>query len=320
MDQFPACDLFCLHEPSALTLLWEQIDQGNALDAQLYASVLASFTRCTLDEVSRALQGMARPPKPVLSAVLVATGLRSGFAAKLALLDLPNLHAEQSRWAFFTPHVPALVPNEPSSMTIFVAIGNHQQARIAAGKHYARMLELLLVDTQSRYTFTYAFAACRSGSEEADARARTVEVFRQSLSERYLPPNASVELLADLQTDVALPNVKGLSIILALHAICATKAGADLMLLSEFNDSASWLNVFHMIEALTKDSRQPHMVSGRRPDHGAGKGAAGHVQTRLFNVLFRTLIPLVTVRDSSAVLKLAQINTWRAPLGSVVLP
>src|ERR1035441_9110581 len=47
------------------------------------------------------------------------------------------------------------------------------------------------------------------------------------------------------------------------------------------------------------------------PATGAGKPVAGHAATRAFNFLFRLLIPEVTARDSSSVLKVATAGSFR---------
>ncbi len=278
-----------------------------------YEEILDSF-EYPADEVFAAVRRIARPPRPVLSAVIVATGLRMGLAGRLAKLRSAHLQREISRWKFFSA-ASALPNTSPQRYIVLTPVNDyaHQKPRILAGKLTARIFEAVLGHGDGlSFHFVYALPACRPGTVPAKEREKLATLVRATIANTYLPERVRVTVLDDLYSDVWLPNLKGLPLILALRKLCSISSDDDVLALSEMNDSASWLNIVHLAAALPQQS--PALVTGRRPIIGAGKPVAGHAATRLFNCLFRFLIPNVTVRDSSSVLKIATVASLRAIL------
>lgn len=309
VDTWPDGPLFGATPETGLMALWRRIDAMAAIDHETYQEILGTLQLPTSEVVSAARQ-ILRPPRPLLSAVMVATGLRMGLGLRLAGLRNPHLARESSRWKFFGGLAPRSRP--PRRYIVLTPLNNyrHQKPRIAVGKLTARMLEVMVGHSDpASFHFVFALPVCRPGTPEAEERQDLAALVRATLSSAYLPPRASVSILDDLHTDIELPNLKGLPLILALRRLCADHSPSALLALSEMDDSASWLNIPYLADATTPQG--PALVTGCRPMLGAGKPVAGHAATRLFNSFFRFAVPNVTAHDSSSVLKVATVASMR---------
>jgi hypothetical protein len=310
VDIFPVGALFATASVGRIMALWQRVDAMSNINRETYEEVLCTF-QYPADEVLAALRQIVRPPRPLLSAVIVATGLRMRLADRLARLGCPHLRRESSRWEFF-----GRADGLPTPLRRYIVVTplnnySHQKPRIVAGKLTARMLEVVLGhDDGSSFHFVLVLPVCRPGTVQAEERQQLETLLRDTLAASHMPAGVTTSILGDLNTDVVLPNLKGLPIILALRQLCRTCAGDDVLVLSEMNDSASWLNIPYLVAALP--SQVPALVTGHRPIIGAGKPVAGHAATRLFNCIFRFLVPNVTARDSSAVIKVATVASMRA--------
>jgi hypothetical protein len=310
VDISPVGPLFATTEVGGIRTLWQRIHTMSNIDRETYEEILRSF-QYPPDDVIAAVTQIAGPPRPLLSAVMVATGLRMGLADRLAKLGCSHLRRESSRWKFFGRT--AGLRTAPRRYVVVTPLNSyqHQKPRIAAGKLIARILEVALGrDDSSSFDFVFVLPVCRPGTVESEERQKLEVLVQATLAASHMPAGVTTSILDDLYTDVWLPNLKGMPLILALRQLCRTRAGDDVLAISEMNDSASWLNIPYLAAALP--TQVPALVTGRRPIIGAGKPVAGHAATRLFNCIFRFLVPNVTVRDSSSVLKVATVASVRA--------
>lgn len=161
VDVFPAGPLFATMERNRIMELWERVDASSHIDMRTYEEILGSLGY-PASEILAAVRQITRPPRPLLSAVIVATGLRMGLAGRLAKLQRPRLRRETSRWKFFARG--RVLHHGPRKYIVLTPLNDyaHQKPRIIAGKLVARIIEVILGHSDGLYFhFVFALPACR---------------------------------------------------------------------------------------------------------------------------------------------------------------